>query len=71
MIPKRSSTTLRPGLRVQCNVKGRVFEATLIERDEQVRGGWRVEPDSSNVTYYHVRGRDIKMVERRGPGQVA
>lgn len=47
---------INPGDRVQCNVKGRVFWATVEGKED---GALRVEPDSRNVTWRVLRARQV------------
>lgn len=51
---------LKPGRVVECNVRGRVFRATLVAR---IADGWSVEPHG-RATYHHVVSRHITKADR-------
>lgn len=48
---------IHPGDRVLADVKGRVFEAVVIRKEE---GLLHVEPDSRNVTWRTLSARQVK-----------
>lgn len=45
-----------PGDRLECNVRGRVFTATV---RAFAPGGYAIHPDSRNITYYRVTKRQV------------
>ena len=52
---------LKPGRKVQCNVRGRVFWCTLLTRSQ---GGWQVTPPKG-ITYHHVTTQQIRAAAPR------
>ena len=52
---------LAPGRRVECNVRGRIFWATLVEL--LCEGQWRIQPPKG-ISYYHVNLRQIRNIEK-------
>jgi hypothetical protein len=59
----RLPRTLKPGTRVTCNVKGRVFTATVVERTPT---GVRVQPPKG-ITWREIKARDVKSVHAFDP----
>lgn len=51
---------LKAGRVVECNVRGRVFRATLLARTAD---GWSIAPQGRS-TYHHVTARDITAADR-------
>jgi hypothetical protein len=54
---------VRPGTRVDCNVKGRKFAATVMERTPT---GLRVCPPRG-CTYHHVTARQVTKLHKWDP----
>lgn len=54
---------VKPGDRVECNVRGRHFTATVVARSTE---GLEVEPPKG-VTYRHVTARQVVKVLRWDP----
>jgi hypothetical protein len=48
----------KPGRRVQCNVRGRIFEAEVLERTAE---GLRIAPPRG-ISYHHVSARQVRKV---------
>lgn len=46
---------VKPGDQVQCNIRGRIFWATVLER---IDGGLKIEPPHG-VNYFHVTARQV------------
>jgi hypothetical protein len=51
--------TIKEGDTVQCNVRGRIFQAVV---KEKIQRGLRVEPFNSNITYYRVKSHQVERV---------
>lgn len=56
--------TLRPGTRLDCNVRGRTFTAAFHSRNDD--GTLRIDPPRG-VTYHHVTAAQVKKVHRWDP----
>jgi hypothetical protein len=54
---------LKPGTRLDCNVRGRVFTATVLARTPT---GVRVSPPSG-ITYHHVTAKQVARVHKWDP----
>lgn len=56
---------IREGDEIQCNIKGRVFNAVV---EEKLPGeGIRIKPVDPRYTYFHVTARQVTKIVRREP----
>jgi hypothetical protein len=58
--------SVREGDTVQCNVRGRVFDA-LVEEKLPGREGVRVTPLAKNISYFKVKSNQIRRIVEKGP----
>lgn len=59
----RLPTKIKRGTRVDCNVRGRKFTATAVERTPE---GLRIQPPKG-YTYYHVTPRQVTKLHKWDP----
>jgi hypothetical protein len=61
----RLPAEIKPGTRVDCNVRGRCFTAGVVERTAT---GVRVDPPAG-ITYHHVLAAQVKKLHRWDPAR--
>jgi hypothetical protein len=64
------TASLKPGQRIQCNVRGQSFTARFMGASLASPGTFKVDdPDPKSVTYRHVTARQIVGTVESGVGK--